>query len=123
MIPDAEDDPFPRAIKVDRLFPEEIDEVADDTAPLHSYEMAELDEPATRVEMPPLLPDEDPDYPAEKMEGRAEPDDEAVVSKSMKSADEQVTLSFFKKGKNKVRHPWDGPDLAPEKSTDTKSKE
>ncbi|MFA5331016.1 MAG: hypothetical protein WC342_01430 [Methanoregula sp.] len=112
MIPDAEDNPFPQVVKVDRLFPEEIDAVADDTAPLASYELAELDEPATKVEMPPLQPGEDPNAPAEKMEGRAEPGDEAAMSKSMKNADEQVTLSFFKKGKNKVRHPWDGPDLS-----------
>jgi len=111
MIPDADDDPFPRVYKVDRLFIEEQDFVADDTAPLLPYERADLDEPATRIEMPPLLPGEDPDPPAEKVEGRAGPTDEPAVSRAMKNADEQVTLAFFKKGKNKIRHPCDGPDL------------
>jgi hypothetical protein len=31
MIPDADDDPFPHVFKVDRLYPEEQDFVADDT--------------------------------------------------------------------------------------------
>jgi len=122
MIPDADDDPFPHAIKVDRLFIEEQDFVADDTSPLSPYEMADLDEPAVPVDLPPLHPGEDPDPPAEKMGGRAGPRDEIAVSRDMKSADEQVTLAFFKKGKTKVRRPWDGPDLSPEKSTDTKKR-
>ncbi len=123
MIPDADDDPFPRVYKVDRLFIEEQDFVADDTSPLSPYEMADLDEPAVPVDLPPLHPAEDPDPPAEKMGGRADLSDEAVISADMKSADKQVTLAFFKKGKTKVRRPWDGPDLAPEKGTDTKPRE
>ncbi|MFA5253448.1 MAG: hypothetical protein WC367_02110 [Methanoregula sp.] len=123
MIPDADDDPFPHAIKVDRLFIEEQDFVADDTSPLSPYEMADLDEPAVPVDLPPLHKGDDPNPPAEKMGGRAGPADEIVISKDMKSADEQVTLAFFKKGKTKVRRPWDGPDLSPEKSTDTKKEE
>jgi hypothetical protein len=111
MIPDADDDPFPHVFKVDRLYPEEQDFVADDTTPLSPYERADLDEPATRIEMPPLLPGEDPDPPAEKVPGRAGSLDEAAVSRALKKADDQVTLSFFKKDKEKLRRPWDGPDL------------
>ena len=123
MIPDADDDPFPHAIKVDRLFIEEQDFVADDTSPLSPYEMADLDEPAVPVDLPPLHPAEDPDPPAEKMGGRADFSDEAVISADMKSADKQVTFAFFKKQKAAIRRPWDGPDLAPEKSTDAHKKE
>jgi hypothetical protein len=111
MIPDADDDPFPRVFKVDRLYPEEQDFVADDLSPLSPYEMADLDQPATKIDLPPLLPGEDPDPPAEKVAGRAGPLDEPAVSRDMKKADEQVTLSFFKKDKEKLRRPWDGPDL------------
>ena len=117
MIPDADDDPFPRVYKVDRLFPEEQDFVADDISPLQPYEMAELDEPAIPVELPPLHRSEDPNPPAEKMAGRAGPRDEIAVLRDMKKADEQVTLSFFKKEKGKIRRPWDGPDLSPEERT------
>jgi hypothetical protein len=119
MIPDADDDPFPRVYKVDRLFIEEQDFVADDIAPLSPYEMADLDEPAVPVDLPPLHKGDDPNPPAEKMGGRAGPADEIAVSKGMKSVDDQVTFAFFKKGKTKIRRPWDGPDLSPEKSTDT----
>ena len=111
MIPDADEDPFPHVVKVDRLYPEEQDFVADDISPLSPYKMADLDEPATKIDLPALLPGEDPDPPAEKVAGRAGPLDEPAVSRDMKKADEQVTLSFFKKDKEKLRRPWDGPDL------------
>jgi len=123
MLPDADDDPFPHVYKVDRLFPEEIDAVADDTSPLSQYELAELDEPAVPVEMPPLHKGEDPNPPAEKVGGRAGPRDEAIISRDMKKADEQVTLSFFKKGKVKIRRPWEGPDLSPASGTDAQKEE
>jgi hypothetical protein len=123
MIPDADDDPFPRVYKVDRLFIEEQDFVADDTSPLSPYEMAGLDEPAVPVELPPLNRGEDPNPPAEKVGGRADPMDETVVSRDMKKADDQVTFAFFKKGNGKIRRPWDGPDLSPGKSTDAKKEE
>jgi hypothetical protein len=118
MIPDADDDPFPHVYKVDRLYPEEQDFVADDISPLQPYEMAELDEPAIPVEMPPLHKGEDPNPPAEKVGGRAGPRDETGISRDMKRADEQVTLAVFKKGKVKIRRPWDGPDLSPASGTD-----
>ena len=120
MIPDADDDTVPLVYKVDRLFIEEQDFVADDTAPLSPYEMAELDEPAVAVELAPLHKGEDPNPPAERVGGRAGSLDEIVVSKNMKSADEQVTFAFFKKGKVKILRPWDGPDLLSEKDTDAK---
>ena len=123
MIPDADDDPFPRVYKVDRLFPEEQDFVADDISPLQPYEMAELDEPAIPVEMPPLHKGEDPNPPAEKVGGRAGPRDETGISRDMKRADEQVTLAAFKKGKAKIRRPWDGPDLSPASGTDAQKEE
>ncbi len=41
----------------------------------------------------------------------AGPLDESAVSRDMEKADEQVTLAFFKKEKEKLRRPWDGPDL------------
>ncbi|HVP95617.1 hypothetical protein [Methanoregula sp.] len=118
MIPDADDDPFPHVYKVDRLYPEEQDFVADDESPLSPYEMAELDEPAIPVEMAPLHPGEDPNPPAEKMGGRAGPRDESGISRDMKKVDDQVTLAFFKKEKGKIRRPWDGPDLSPAGSTE-----
>lgn len=121
MIPDADDDPFPRVYKVDRLFIEEQDFVADDTSPLSPYEMADLDEPAVPVELPPLHKGEDPNPPAEKLGGRAGPSDEIVVSRNMKNADEQVTFAFFKKQKTKIRRPWDGPDLSPKERPDTQN--
>lgn len=111
MIPDADDDPFPQVFRVDRLYPEEQDFVADDTTPLSPYERADLDEPATRIDLPPLLPGEESNPPAEKVAGRAGPLDEPAVSRDMEKADEQVTLAFFKKEKEKLRRPWDGPDL------------
>ena len=111
MLPDADDDPFPHVFRVDRPYPEEQDFVADDATPLSPYGRADLDEPATMIEMPPLLPGEDPDPPAEKVPDRAGPLDEAAVSRAMKKADDQVTLSFFKKDKEKLRRPWDGPDM------------
>ena len=73
MISDADDDPFPHVFKVDRLYPEEQDFVADDTTPLSPYEIKDLDEPATRIDLPPLLPGEDPNPPAGKVAGRARP--------------------------------------------------
>jgi len=122
MIPDADDDPFPHVFKVDRLYPEEQDFVADDISPLSPYEMADLDEPATRIDLTPLLPGEDPNPPAEKVAGRAGPLDEPAMSRDMKKADDQVTLSFFKKDKEKLRRPWDGPDLSPVEITDAQKK-
>jgi len=117
MLPDADEDPFPHVFRVDRLYPEEQDLVADDPSPLSPYERAGLDEPARPVEMPPLLPGEDPNPPAGKVAGRAGPLDEPAASRAMKSADGQVTLSFFKKEKGKLRRPSDGPDLSPAGST------
>jgi hypothetical protein len=111
MIPDADDDPSPHVFKVDRLYPEEQDFVAEDMTPLSPYEMAGLDEPATRIDLPPLLPGEDPDPPGEKVAGRAGSMDESAASRDMKKSDDQVTLSFFKKEREKLRRPWDGPDL------------
>ncbi|MGA2160910.1 MAG: hypothetical protein ABSG28_01730 [Methanoregula sp.] len=73
--------------------------------PLSSYEMADLDESATRIDLPPLLPGGDPDPPVEKVPGRADPLDEAAVSRALKKADDQVTLSFFKKDNEKLRRP------------------
>ena len=84
MIPDVDEDPFPYVVKVDRLYPEEQDFVADDISPLSPYEMADLDEPATKIDLPALLPGEDPDPPAEKVAGRAGPLDEPAVSRDMK---------------------------------------
>ena len=122
MIPDADDDPFPRVYKVDRLFIEEQDFIADDTSPLSPYEMADLDEPAVPVDLPPLHRGEDPSPPAEKVVGRAGPHEDIAFSRDMKNADEQVTLAFFKKGKTKVRRPWDGPDLSSKENPDAKDK-
>ena len=73
--------------------------------------------------MPPLHKGEDPNPPAEKVGGRAGPLDETGISRDMKKADEQVTLSFFKKGKAKIRRPWDGPDLSPASGTDAQKEE
>jgi hypothetical protein len=55
--------------------------------------------------LPPLLPGGDPDPPVEKVPGRADPLDEAAVSRALKKADDQVTLSFFKKDNEKLRRP------------------
>jgi len=111
VIPDADEDPFPHVVKVDRLYPEEQDFVADDISPLSPYEMADLDEPATKIDLPALLPGEDPDPPAEMVAGRAGPLDEPAVPRDLKKADEQLTLSFFKNDKENLRRPWNGPDL------------
>ena len=71
MIPDADDDPFPHVFLVDQLYPEEQDFVADDTSPLSPYERADLGEPGTKIDLPPLLPGEESNPPAEKVTGRA----------------------------------------------------
>jgi hypothetical protein len=104
-----EDNPFPRVLKIHRLFAEEQPGEIAEPEPASFEELQEL---PRSIKMLPLSEKEEEKTPDVQLDFKPDPAlDDPVINDRMKSVDDYVDTKFLKDNVGKLLRPWDEVEL------------